>query len=64
MKRNHSLLACVYELARVQDLLGRKTEAIEAYENAAIAWQDADPVLRPRVEAARQAITRLSGAED
>jgi tetratricopeptide (TPR) repeat protein len=53
-----------YELARVQDRLGRKTEAIEAYENAAIAWQDADPVLRPRVEAARRAITRLSGAED
>jgi class 3 adenylate cyclase/tetratricopeptide (TPR) repeat protein len=53
-----------YELANVEDRLGRKIEAIEAYEYALHAWQNADPEFGPRIEAARRAITRLSGAED
>lgn len=51
-------------VGRAQEKLGREAEAIEAYEYVLAAWQDADPELRPRVEAARRAITRLSGAED
>jgi tetratricopeptide (TPR) repeat protein len=53
-----------YQLAILQDQLGKKAEAIQGYENAAWAWRAADPELRPRVEAARRAITRLLGAED
>jgi hypothetical protein len=37
---------------------------VDAYEYVIHAWRDADPELQPLVEEARQAVTRLSGAED
>ena len=51
-----------YEVARLRERLGRKGEAIQAYEYVIVALRNADPELRPRTEAARRAITRLSGA--
>jgi class 3 adenylate cyclase/tetratricopeptide (TPR) repeat protein len=54
----------VYEVARAEEKLGREAEAIVAYEYVVAALHDADPELKPRFEAARRAITRLSGAAD
>ncbi|MBA3584486.1 MAG: hypothetical protein H0W36_08160 [Gemmatimonadetes bacterium] len=39
------------------DIVG-STEARESYEKFLVAWQDAEPSVRPRVERARQ---RLAG---
>jgi eukaryotic-like serine/threonine-protein kinase len=50
---------------RVAELLeasGRPTEAAQHYARMLELWRDADPELRPRVEAARRALSRL--AED
>ena len=43
---------------------GDAAAAIDAYEYALLAWRNADPEFRPRIEAARRAITRLSRSED
>lgn len=53
-----------FEAARIHEQLGDKAAALKGYEYALTAWRDADPVLRPRVEAARAALRRLSGAAD
>jgi tetratricopeptide (TPR) repeat protein len=51
-------------LGRIYERTGRTAEAVDAYEYVIHAWRDADPELQPLVEEARQAVTRLSGAED
>jgi tetratricopeptide (TPR) repeat protein len=53
-----------YEVGRLRERLGRKREAIQAYEYVIVALRNADPELRSRIEAARRAITRLSSAEE
>jgi serine/threonine protein kinase/tetratricopeptide (TPR) repeat protein len=51
-------------LARIYERTGRSSEALDAYESVIYAWRNADPELRPLVDEARRAITRLSGAGD
>ncbi|MGH7565855.1 MAG: tetratricopeptide repeat protein [Gemmatimonadota bacterium] len=53
-----------YEIGRLRERLGRKQEAIQAYEYVIVGLQNGDPEVRPRVDAARRAITPLSGADD
>jgi class 3 adenylate cyclase/tetratricopeptide (TPR) repeat protein len=48
-----------YESARIHQELGEFDEARESYEHVLVAWRDADPELRPRIEAARQGLDRL-----
>jgi tetratricopeptide (TPR) repeat protein len=53
-------LPVVYErLARLYDQRGEVERAIHYYGRFADLWEDADPDLRPRVEAARRAVERL-----
>ena len=47
------------QLGQVYERMGEREKAREAYELFVTAWQDADPALQPRVEAARQALYRL-----
>ncbi|HUQ15456.1 MAG TPA: protein kinase [Gemmatimonadales bacterium] len=56
-------LAYLY-LGRLLERTGRPAEAREAYEFFAYAWRNADPGLQPMVDEARQAVARLSGAEE
>jgi tetratricopeptide (TPR) repeat protein len=53
-----------YEMGRTYAELGENQKAIEAYQEALIAWRDADPVLKPRIETARREIARLGGARE
>ncbi|MGH7566307.1 MAG: tetratricopeptide repeat protein, partial [Gemmatimonadota bacterium] len=53
-----------YEAGRAYAAAGDAAAAIDAYEYALLAWRNADPEFRPRIEAARRAITRLSRAGD
>lgn len=53
-----------YEAGRAYEAAGDAAAAIDAYEYALLAWRNADPEFRSRIEAARRAITRLSRAED
>jgi len=46
--------------ARALEELGRAEEAIEAYRRVIGLWQDADSILQPRVEEAREALARLT----
>ncbi|MGH7567249.1 MAG: hypothetical protein ACREK2_10510, partial [Gemmatimonadota bacterium] len=46
-------------LGQAYEASGEREKAREAYELFVMAWQDADPALQPRVEAARQALLRL-----
>lgn len=48
------------QLARILERNGKSAEAREAYQFVVDAWREADPELRPLVEEARQAVTRLS----
>jgi class 3 adenylate cyclase/tetratricopeptide (TPR) repeat protein len=48
-----------YESARIHQELGEFEKARESYEYALVAWRDADPELRPRIEAAREGLARL-----
>jgi tetratricopeptide (TPR) repeat protein len=50
-----------YEMGRVYAELGENRKAIEAYQEALIAWRNADSVLKPRIDAARREIARLGG---
>jgi hypothetical protein len=52
-----------YDMARAYAGAGKNREAIERYRYALTAWRNADPVLRPRIEAARREIARLRDAE-
>jgi serine/threonine-protein kinase len=53
-----------YEMGRAYSELGENRKAIEAYQEALLAWRDADPVLKPRIEAARREIARLGGTAE
>jgi class 3 adenylate cyclase len=46
-------------LGQAYESAGEREKAREAYELFVAAWKNADPVLQPRVEAARQALLRL-----
>jgi class 3 adenylate cyclase/TolB-like protein len=46
-------------LAKVYEELGEFEKARESYEYALLSWQDADPEMRPRIEATQQALERL-----
>jgi class 3 adenylate cyclase/tetratricopeptide (TPR) repeat protein len=50
-----------YEIARAYTALGENRKAIVAYEEALLAWRNADPILKPRIETARREIARLGG---
>ena len=50
-------------LGRLYEKAGRREDAIEAYGWVLLAWEDADPRLRPRVAEARQATARLEGLQ-
>jgi len=54
-------LAGIYErLAGLYELNGNTEEAVRYYNRFVELWQDADPELQPRVDAARRSIERLS----
>ena len=48
-----------FEAARMYAELGEPEKAKESYEYALLAWRDADAELRPRIEAAREALAEL-----
>jgi len=48
-----------YDLARAYAGAGKNREAIDRYRYALTAWGHADPILRPRIETARNEIARL-----
>jgi hypothetical protein len=48
------------ERARVNERLGNRPKAVDAYAYVANAWRHADPVLKPYVDEARAALRRLS----
>jgi serine/threonine-protein kinase len=52
------------QLARILEQTGRLAEARDAYQYVAYAWRHADPELQPQVDEARQAVVRLSRAEN
>ncbi len=51
-------------LAQINQRQGKLDEALDYYQRFVELWQDADPELQPRVQAARQAIEALSGDGD
>jgi tetratricopeptide (TPR) repeat protein len=54
-------LGFMYErLGGLYELRGDRAQAIDYYRRFAELWEDADPDLQPRVEAARRAIERLA----
>jgi hypothetical protein len=48
-----------FEAAKIHEELGEFEKARESYEYALLAWRDADPELRPRIQAAREGLARL-----
>jgi len=48
------------ERGRVHERLGHRSTAVEAYAAVVNAWRDADQVLQPLVEEAREALGRLA----
>jgi serine/threonine-protein kinase len=53
-----------YEIGRAYAELGENQKAIEAYQEALLAWRNADPILKPRIEIARREIARLGGTAE
>jgi hypothetical protein len=49
------------ERGRVNDRLGNRDQAVEAYSFVAQSWRRADPQLQPVVAEARNALSRLTG---
>lgn len=49
-----------FHLGAIRDRLGDPDGAAEAYELAAVAWQDPDPELKPLAQTARREAKRLS----
>jgi len=49
------------ERGRVNERLGDRDTALEAYAFVAAVWRNADPELQPAVQEARAAIGRLGG---
>jgi tetratricopeptide (TPR) repeat protein len=52
-----------YEMGRAYAELGENRKAIQAYQEALLAWRDADSVLKPRIDTARREIRRLGAAK-
>ena len=50
-----------FEAAKIYAELGDLEKARESYEYALEAWRDADPELRPRIDAARGALAEVQG---
>ena len=50
----------ILERARVNERLGVRPKAIDAYLYVANAWRNADPVVQPYVEEARRGLARLN----
>ncbi|HUE95389.1 MAG TPA: adenylate/guanylate cyclase domain-containing protein [Longimicrobiaceae bacterium] len=48
-----------FYLGEIYTDLGEFEKARESYEYALLAWRDADPELRPRIQQARRALARL-----
>lgn len=48
------------ERARVEERLGHRERAIDAYQFVAAAWRQADPHLQPYVEEANAGLARLT----
>jgi tetratricopeptide (TPR) repeat protein len=48
-----------FESAKIYEGFGEFEKARESYEYTLLAWRDADPELRPRIEAAREGLARL-----
>jgi class 3 adenylate cyclase/tetratricopeptide (TPR) repeat protein len=48
-----------FEAAKIYEELGEFEKARESYEHVLVAWRDADPELRPRIDAAREGLARL-----
>ncbi len=53
-----------YEIGRAYATLGENGKAIDAYQEALLAWRSADPILKPRIETARREIARLGGTAE
>jgi tetratricopeptide (TPR) repeat protein len=51
----------VRRLGELYESLGHHEQAIEYYSSFIDAWENADPILQPQVEAARRALERLTG---
>jgi DNA-binding SARP family transcriptional activator/TolB-like protein len=49
-----------HEIGRAYAQLGENRKAVEAYQEALLAWRNADPVLKPRIETAQREIARLT----
>jgi tetratricopeptide (TPR) repeat protein len=52
-----------YDMARAYAGMGENRKAIDRYRYALTAWRNADPILQPRIEAARREIARLRTRE-
>ncbi|HUP32360.1 MAG TPA: adenylate/guanylate cyclase domain-containing protein [Gaiellaceae bacterium] len=50
-------------LGSLYEEVGRREDALDAYGWVVLAWEDADPALRDRVQLARQALARLEGLQ-
>ncbi|MDX1675545.1 MAG: tetratricopeptide repeat protein, partial [Longimicrobiales bacterium] len=50
----------ILRLADLHEQLGNRTEAVRYYREFIDLWEDADPELQPRVDAARRALERLA----
>jgi hypothetical protein len=51
------------QIAQMYDARGDTAKAIEHYRDFIDLWKDADPVLQPRVKAARDRLRLLSPAD-
>jgi hypothetical protein len=51
------------QIAQMYDAKGDTAKAIEHYRDFTELWKDADPVLQPRVRAARERLRLLSPAD-
>lgn len=52
-----------WELGRIYEEMGDAPKAVHAYQFVLDAWQGADPELRGKIDAAREAVARLVAAE-
>ena len=51
----------ISRLGELHESLDHREEAVEYYGRFVERWKDADPELQPQVEAAREALVRLTG---
>jgi TolB-like protein len=50
-------------LGKLYEEIGDRDRALEAYGWVTLAWENADPLLQPKIAEARQAIARLRGLQ-